>query len=204
MGRGKTLTMPERAQVDLMVELKMSVSLISARIHRCRTVIKSYISGPVAYGTSKSTGRPRKLKQRDERNVARAVPNTMKSAKDFDDPYNSTRAFLASKKIKVFDWPACSPDLNPIESVWGILARSVYKNGKQYNSISEFKNAVKAEWSKIQLSYLANLSNNNEKSYEEKIPVGASRKSVLAQQQCGVKLGPWRDNKQKTNLEGHF
>uniref|UniRef100_A0A8R1ICH6 HTH_Tnp_Tc3_1 domain-containing protein n=1 Tax=Caenorhabditis japonica TaxID=281687 RepID=A0A8R1ICH6_CAEJA len=39
------------------------------------------------------------------------------------------------------------------------------------------------------------LSNNrstsyNEKSYEEKIPVGASRKSVLAQQQCGVELGP--------------
>uniref|UniRef100_A0A8R1IGD9 HTH_Tnp_Tc3_1 domain-containing protein n=1 Tax=Caenorhabditis japonica TaxID=281687 RepID=A0A8R1IGD9_CAEJA len=31
---------------------------------------------------------------------------------------------------------------------------------------------------------------NNEKSYEEKIPVGASRKSVLAQQQCGVELGP--------------
>uniref|UniRef100_A0A8R1IMC3 HTH_Tnp_Tc3_1 domain-containing protein n=1 Tax=Caenorhabditis japonica TaxID=281687 RepID=A0A8R1IMC3_CAEJA len=82
MGRGKTLTMPERAQVDLMVQLKMSVSLISARIHRSRTVIKSYISGPVAYGTSKSTGRARKLKQRDERNVARAVSNTMKSAKD--------------------------------------------------------------------------------------------------------------------------
>uniref|UniRef100_A0A8R1ELG5 HTH_Tnp_Tc3_1 domain-containing protein n=1 Tax=Caenorhabditis japonica TaxID=281687 RepID=A0A8R1ELG5_CAEJA len=52
--------MPERAQVDLMVQLNMSVSLISARIHRYRTVINSYISDPVAYGTSKSTGRPRK------------------------------------------------------------------------------------------------------------------------------------------------
>uniref|UniRef100_A0A8R1IMG0 HTH_Tnp_Tc3_1 domain-containing protein n=2 Tax=Caenorhabditis japonica TaxID=281687 RepID=A0A8R1IMG0_CAEJA len=31
---------------------------------------------------------------------------------------------------------------------------------------------------------------HNEKSYEEKIPVGASRNSVLAQQQCGVELGP--------------
>uniref|UniRef100_A0A8R1IN73 HTH_Tnp_Tc3_1 domain-containing protein n=1 Tax=Caenorhabditis japonica TaxID=281687 RepID=A0A8R1IN73_CAEJA len=104
MGRGKTLTMPERAQVDLMVQLKMSVSLISARIHCSRTLNDCYMSDPVAYGTSKSTGRPRKLKQRDERNVARAVPKTMKSAKDFD--------------------------------------------------------AVKAEWSKIQLSYLVNLSNS--------------------------------------------
>uniref|UniRef100_K7I7J5 HTH_Tnp_Tc3_1 domain-containing protein n=1 Tax=Caenorhabditis japonica TaxID=281687 RepID=K7I7J5_CAEJA len=31
---------------------------------------------------------------------------------------------------------------------------------------------------------------HNEKSYKKKIPVGASRKSVLAQQQCGVELGP--------------
>uniref|UniRef100_A0A8R1E6Z8 DDE_3 domain-containing protein n=1 Tax=Caenorhabditis japonica TaxID=281687 RepID=A0A8R1E6Z8_CAEJA len=128
---------------------------------------------PVAYGTSKSTGRARKLKQRDERNVARAVSNTMKSAKDVGAEIQrkvskstilrtiqSTRAFLASKKIKVLDWPACSPDLNPIESVWDILASSVYKNGKQYNSISELKDAVKAEWSKIQLSYLENLSNS--------------------------------------------
>uniref|UniRef100_A0A8R1I7Q5 Tc1-like transposase DDE domain-containing protein n=1 Tax=Caenorhabditis japonica TaxID=281687 RepID=A0A8R1I7Q5_CAEJA len=62
--------------------------------------------------------------------------------------------------MKVLDWPACSPDLNPIESVWDILARSVYKNGKQYNSISELKDAVKTEWSKIHPSYLENLSNS--------------------------------------------
>uniref|UniRef100_A0A8R1I9E6 Tc1-like transposase DDE domain-containing protein n=1 Tax=Caenorhabditis japonica TaxID=281687 RepID=A0A8R1I9E6_CAEJA len=165
MGRGKTLTMPERAQVDLMVQLNMSVSLMSARNHCSRTLNNCYISDPAAYGTSKSTGTARKLKQRDERNVARAVSNTMKSAKDVApnheaNPSNSTRAFLASKKIKVLAWPACSPDLNPIESVWGILARSVYKNGKQYNSISELKDAVKAERNKIQPSYFENLSNS--------------------------------------------
>uniref|UniRef100_A0A8R1EXV4 HTH_Tnp_Tc3_1 domain-containing protein n=1 Tax=Caenorhabditis japonica TaxID=281687 RepID=A0A8R1EXV4_CAEJA len=169
MARGKTLTMPERAQVDLMVQLNMSISLMSARIHCSRTLNDCYMSDPVAYGTSKSTGRARKLKQRDERNVARAVSNTMKSAKDIwkhhapnhaSNPYNSTRAFLASKKIKVLDWPACSPNLNPIESVWGFLTRSVYKNGKHYNSISELKDAVKAVWSKIHPSYLENLSNS--------------------------------------------
>uniref|UniRef100_A0A8R1EIX3 HTH_Tnp_Tc3_1 domain-containing protein n=1 Tax=Caenorhabditis japonica TaxID=281687 RepID=A0A8R1EIX3_CAEJA len=85
MGRGKTLTMPERAQVGLMVQLNMSISLMSARIHCSRTLNNCYISDPVAYGTSKSTGRARKLKQRYERTVARAVSNTMKSAKDLKD-----------------------------------------------------------------------------------------------------------------------
>uniref|UniRef100_A0A8R1IUU6 HTH_Tnp_Tc3_1 domain-containing protein n=1 Tax=Caenorhabditis japonica TaxID=281687 RepID=A0A8R1IUU6_CAEJA len=82
MGRGKTLMIPERAHVDLMVQLNMSISLMSARIHCSRTINDCYMSDPVAYGTSKSTGRARKLKQRDERNFARAVSNTMKSAKD--------------------------------------------------------------------------------------------------------------------------
>uniref|UniRef100_A0A8R1I7C8 HTH_Tnp_Tc3_1 domain-containing protein n=1 Tax=Caenorhabditis japonica TaxID=281687 RepID=A0A8R1I7C8_CAEJA len=66
MGRGKTVTMPERAQVDLMFQLNMFVSLMSTKSYRSQTVINCYISDPVAYRTSKSTGRPRKLKQRDE------------------------------------------------------------------------------------------------------------------------------------------
>uniref|UniRef100_A0A8R1HX62 Neur_chan_LBD domain-containing protein n=1 Tax=Caenorhabditis japonica TaxID=281687 RepID=A0A8R1HX62_CAEJA len=65
-----------------MVQLNMSILLMSARIHCSRTLNDCYISDPLAYGTSKSTGRARKLKQRDERNVARAVSNTMKPAKD--------------------------------------------------------------------------------------------------------------------------
>nr|pir hypothetical protein K07C6.14 - Caenorhabditis elegans [Caenorhabditis elegans] len=45
---------------------------------------------------------------------------------------NSTRAFLSSKKVKLLKWPACSPDLNPIENMWASLVRLVYANGKQY------------------------------------------------------------------------
>ena len=44
-----------------------------------------------------------------------------------------TNEWLKDNNINVIDWPAYSPDLNPIENVWIILVRMVYANGKQYN-----------------------------------------------------------------------
>ena len=31
-------------------------------------------------------------------------------------------------------WPACSPDLNPIENVWSILKHKIYEDGKQFKA----------------------------------------------------------------------
>ncbi|GMF43390.1 unnamed protein product [Phytophthora fragariaefolia] len=69
----------------------------------------------------------------------------------------STKAFLKSCKIDVLDWPALSPDLNPIENVWGILARAVYRGGKQYMTVDELKSAILREWENLGLSRLQDL-----------------------------------------------
>lgn len=58
----------------------------------------------------------------------------------------STRTFLSDMNVAVLDWPALSPDLNPIENLWGIIVRKVYDAGTQYSTVADLENAVKAAW----------------------------------------------------------
>lgn len=62
---------------------------------------------------------------------------------------------------------ARSPDLNPIEDLWGELARRVYSNGRQYNSVAELQQSMINEWSNIPNDILQNLINSiNDRIYE--------------------------------------
>ena len=44
------------------------------------------------------------------------------------------------------NWPANSPDLNPVKNLWAILCHSVYADGKQYTNITELKAAIISSW----------------------------------------------------------
>jgi hypothetical protein len=57
--------------------------------------------------------------------------------------------WFKSQKINVMDWPAQSPDSNPIENLWVSLSRMVYSGGKQYDSKEELKNAITRCWALI-------------------------------------------------------
>lgn len=52
---------------------------------------------------------------------------------------HQSKEFFSSRSIPLLDWPAKSPDLNVIENAWGIIARAVYSNGRQYSTIQELK-----------------------------------------------------------------
>lgn len=69
----------------------------------------------------------------------------------------STKAWFDSKNVRVIKWPALSPDLNPIENIWGVMARMVYSNGRQYDSIETLTIAVRDAWEEVTSEYRHSL-----------------------------------------------
>ena len=59
------------------------------------------------------------------------------------------KTFFQSRNFKVMGWSACSPDLNPIENVWGMLSRLVYNNGRQFHPKSDLENAIENAWKEL-------------------------------------------------------
>lgn len=68
-----------------------------------------------------------------------------------------TRKWLGDQNIDVLSWPSLSPDLNPIENLWGILARKVYANGRQFKDKKSLIAAILQCWEEIDVEVLHNL-----------------------------------------------
>jgi DDE superfamily endonuclease len=58
-----------------------------------------------------------------------------------------TRRFIEGKGIRTLSWPAQSPDMNPIENLWGLIKVKV---GERHpKNIMELKQVILEEWSNI-------------------------------------------------------
>lgn len=69
---------------------------------------------------------------------------------------NETKQWLTRNKINSMDWPACSPDLNPVENIWSFIVRKIYAQNKQYATVNELKNAITKAWDAIPQSIIKN------------------------------------------------
>ena len=69
----------------------------------------------------------------------------------------ATKEWLKQKNIDIIEWPARSPDLNPIENAWSQLSRQVYKNGRQFRNIEQLKNCIEIEWNNLDQTKIQGL-----------------------------------------------
>ncbi len=61
-------------------------------------------------------------------------------------------------KVKVMEWPSMSPDLNPIEHMWGILKWKVEKN--HVSNIQQLRDVFMEEWKRMPATTCAALVNS--------------------------------------------
>ncbi|UYV68288.1 hypothetical protein LAZ67_5003704 [Cordylochernes scorpioides] len=65
--------------------------------------------------------------------------------------------YLQSENIRRMDWPARSPDLNPIEHVWDALGRRIGSRHPSPRTLVELRTALLEEWGLLPLNLLQSL-----------------------------------------------
>lgn len=63
--------------------------------------------------------------------------------------------WLKENKVRVIEWPAASPDLNPIENLWQIIKRKV--EDQEPKTIIDWKNSIEKIWDETSHDLLNNL-----------------------------------------------
>ena len=64
-----------------------------------------------------------------------------------------TKEWFKTNKITIIDWPANSPDLNPIENLWRQLKDNIQSRKVFPRNINELKSALKEEWENLDCSH---------------------------------------------------
>ncbi len=74
-----------------------------------------------------------------------------------NDPKHTAKMTTALL-LKVMEWPSMSPDMNPIEHMWGILKRKVEKH--HVSNIQQLRDTIMEEWKRMPAKNCAALVNS--------------------------------------------
>ena len=65
-----------------------------------------------------------------------------------------TTQYLQANNVDVMEWPSKSPDLSPIEQVWGLLDRRVRQRPVQPQTLRQLQHALVQEWNNIPMNVI--------------------------------------------------
>lgn len=90
---------------------------------------------------------------------AAAVGNGFKLMQDNARPHAAgiTADFLETEGIETLDWPAKSPDLNPIEHLWDSLKKKVNKSIKPDTTLDGLQRILIRKWQAIDQAEIRGL-----------------------------------------------
>ena len=67
------------------------------------------------------------------------------------------REFRQQQAIDTFQWPAMSPNMNPVEHAWDFIDRKVNQRNPECQNIAELTNAILKEWRRFPQERLPRL-----------------------------------------------
>lgn len=65
--------------------------------------------------------------------------------------------YLQEQGITRMNWPACSPDMNPIEHVWDKLQRQLHMRLSCPDNLEQLAEALTEEWASLPQDFILNL-----------------------------------------------
>jgi len=98
------------------------------------------------------------LKESAELHFEQDPPELWRLLQDNDPKHKSVlvRNWLFTNGISMLEFPAYSPDLNPIENLWNDLARRV--EARPASTVEELQDAIAEEWERTSPAYLRKLA----------------------------------------------
>ena len=76
---------------------------------------------------------------------------------------NTTQNWMDLQNIERIKWPSNSPDLNPMENIWGIISHKVYHGGTKYKDKDTLWDVIQDAWNNIAPETFHNLAKSMKK-----------------------------------------
>ncbi len=139
MGKTADLTVVQKTTIDTLHKEGKTQKVIAKEAGCSQSSVSKHINRE-AKGR-KRCGRKKCTSNRDNRTLERIVKqNPFKNVGEIHKEWTAAG-------VSVLNWPANSPDLNPIENLWGIVKRKM--RYARPNNAEELKATIRATWALI-------------------------------------------------------